>query len=225
MSSWIKLHRSSLNHWLYTEKRPLTKREAWENILLCVNWEPGKSLIRGVIYECNRGESLFSLDTWAKNFNWSIQQVRSFFKLLEKDGMIKIEGLQYTTKVTICNYETYQGNDEINNKRKTNEQHTDNKPITSIKEEEEYKEKIYTPQIQKFNLWLSVNAKNVLKMQEQISDEQLTTLKSKYDIGKIQEYLLRMHNWKDLTKKNTSVYLTILNWIRKDEKKERENKI
>ncbi|NCC88495.1 MAG: hypothetical protein EOM05_11650, partial [Clostridia bacterium] len=134
MDGWIKLHRSSLNHWLYAEIRPLTKREAWETILLSVNYDYTRTLIRGKLYECAPGQSLLSLENWAKKFVWSVQQVRTFFKLLENDQMITTEGMQYTTRLTVCNWAIYQGyaTDEQQTK-----QQTDNRPITTTKEREE----------------------------------------------------------------------------------------
>lgn len=144
MAGWIKLHRSCLSHWLYTEHRPLTKREAWETILLTVNYEKNTSLIKGQIYECLAGQSILSLDGWSKRFGWSIQQVRTFFKLLEKDEMIKIEGLQYTTRLTVCKWANYQevatDGQQTANTPLTNQQQTANTPLTTIKEEEESKE-------------------------------------------------------------------------------------
>lgn len=144
MEGWIKLHRKILDHWLYTEHRPLTRREAWETILMTVNYEPNKMLIKGKVYECDSGQSLLSLDSWSKKFNWSIQQVRTFFKLLEIDGMITTEGLQYTTRLTVCNWELYQqeATDEKHtaNRPLTDRQQTANRPLTTIKEREEYKE-------------------------------------------------------------------------------------
>jgi len=152
MEGWIKLHRSCRDHWLYTEYRPLTRREAWENILLSVNYEPKKTLIKGKVYECGVGQSLLSLESWAKEFVWSVQQVRTFFKLLEADGMIKTEGLQYTTRLTICNWDTYQGvvtsQKQADNKPLTDGQQTANRPLTTTKEgkereeSKEYKEEI-----------------------------------------------------------------------------------
>ena len=97
-----------MDHWLYKEHRPMTRREAWETMLLLVNYEPSKMMINGTLYECDRGQSLLSIGSWADKFLWSIKQVRTFFKLLEKDGMIAVEGLRHTTRLTICNYGLYQ---------------------------------------------------------------------------------------------------------------------
>jgi hypothetical protein len=142
MDGWIKYHRSFIDHWLYKTKLPKTRREAWEDMLLIVNFDPKKVLIRGILYDCLRGQSLLSLDSWAKEFNWSIQQVRTFFSLLENDKMITTEGLQYSTRLTICNYDYYQGSstdeqqtkEENNNKPITSQQQAANKPLTTTKE-------------------------------------------------------------------------------------------
>lgn len=139
MSGWIKIHRSFLDHWLCTEYRPLTRREAWETILFTVNFEPSKSLIKGQLYDCDRGQSLLSIQSWAEKFVWSIQQVRTFFKLLENDNMITLEGLQYTTRLTVCNYDIYQDKQQTANEPLTNRQQTANEPLTTIKEREELK--------------------------------------------------------------------------------------
>jgi len=59
---------------------------------------------------------------------------------------------------------------------------------------------------------------NVLSLQKQVTYKQFQTIeaykmKHKFSVSK---YLVRMENWKDLKKKNTSVQATLLNWIRKD---------
>lgn len=139
MSGWIKLHRSIRSHWINEVNRPRTYREAWEDILLSVNWEPKKVLVRGDLIDCQPGQSLNSLQTWAKEFNWTIAKVRHFFKLLEKDGIVTLEGLQYTTRLTICKWEDYQA--EATDEKHAKQQ-TERKPKTSTKEDKEYKERI-----------------------------------------------------------------------------------
>jgi hypothetical protein len=137
---WIKIHRKTLDHWLYNEYRPLTKREAWENMLLWANYANSSSLIKGQLIECKRGQLLYSLETYAQKFVWSVGQVRNFFELLKKDGMIKVEGLKYTTRLTICNYETYQDIQQTDNKLTTNSEQTDNK-LTTFSQQQEKKDK------------------------------------------------------------------------------------
>ena len=60
------------------------------------------------LYDCKRGQSIQSLKTWGYNWNVSKDTVRNFFKLLEKDRMIILENLKKTTRLTVCNYDSYQ---------------------------------------------------------------------------------------------------------------------
>ena len=144
MEGWIKLHRKSLSHWLYNESRPHTRREAWEDMLLLCNHDDEKVLIQGEIIDCKRGQSVMSLKSWAKQFKWTIQKVRTFFILLENDSMIVSEGLRKSTRITICNYEIYQNNQHADNKEITRKQQGDNKEITTNKNEKNEKNNIYT---------------------------------------------------------------------------------
>lgn len=139
MNGYIKYHRSITKHWIYEPKRPKTYREAWEDILITVNWEPKRILIKGQLIHCDRGQSLNSLQSWAKLFNWTIGAVRHFFKILERDQMITTEGLQYTTRLTVCNWDIYQI--EATDEEQT-ESTTKNKPNATTKEDKEYKEEM-----------------------------------------------------------------------------------
>lgn len=234
MPGWIKLHRDIQDHWINEPKRPRTKREAWEDMLMKVNFEEGKFLVRGVIYECKIGQSLQSLETWAKQFNWTIQQVRTFFKLLENDKMITTEGLQYTTRLTICNYEKYQQsvtdeqqtNQQTNNKPLTSQQQAANRPLTTIKEErrrikndKEEKECKEYPEIfsnffnkDHFNFWYDNN----------INTEYKEFLCRSAEI-KLTELEILLPKWKDVVI-NTKLYELngldaknyCLNWIKKN---------
>lgn len=142
-SGWIKLHRKSFDNFLYKENRPLSKREAWEDILLRVNYVDGDSLMGNEKIICKRGQSTMSLDTWGKIFNWDKSKVKRFFDLLQNNSMIVVENLHKTTRVTVCKYEDYQGDrngTETHLKRKRNASETEVKPIEEGKEEEELKE-------------------------------------------------------------------------------------
>lgn len=104
---WVSVHRSIVSHWIFSNAEYF---RAWINMLIAVNYEDKKTLINGELIECKRGQSVMSMDSWVKEFkhDWTIKKVRHFFSLLEKDNMIKKEGLKYTTKITIINYEKYQ---------------------------------------------------------------------------------------------------------------------
>ncbi|MEY2868251.1 MAG: hypothetical protein RIR01_675 [Bacteroidota bacterium] len=140
MSGWIKIHRSITNHWLYSEKRVYSKLEAWYDMLIAVNYSDSKTLIKGKLYEVKRGQSIMSLDSWAKRWNWDKSKVRRFLNTLQNDNMIELKSDTITTRLTICNYESYQGErnaDETPVKRKRNSDETQTTPIEERKENKE----------------------------------------------------------------------------------------
>jgi hypothetical protein len=158
MSGWIKIHRSITDHWLYTEKRKFSKFEAWNDILLTVNFAPGKIIIKGKIILINRGESVLSLESWGKRWNWDKSSVKRFFDLLKKDNMIELKNEMVTTRLTICKYEDYQSNEnasETQTKQKRNAGETQVKPIKEEEEQKEEKELSFDERVSKFLLWFN----------------------------------------------------------------------
>jgi uncharacterized phage protein (TIGR02220 family) len=138
MSGWIKINRDLSNHWIWQNSDYL---KWWLDMLIEVNHTPSKVNIKNIIYECNRGEKLYSLDTWAKRWNTNKSKVRRFFELLQDEGMIVVKSETQTTRVTICNYDSYQSNDdgvETQMKRKRNANETHLTPIQERKERKEY---------------------------------------------------------------------------------------
>jgi hypothetical protein len=137
MSGWIKIHRSITDHWLYSEKRVFSKLEAWYDLLLNVNYIDSKTMIKGKLYEVKRGQSIMSLESWGKRWNWDKSKVRRFLNLLQNDSMIELVSDNITTQLTICNYDSYQAErnadeTQVKHKRNTNEIQT--KPIKESKE-------------------------------------------------------------------------------------------
>lgn len=138
MSGWIKIHRSITNHWLYTEKRVFSRFEAWNDILLTVNYTDAKTIIKGSLYEVKRGQSILSLESWSKRWNWDKSKVRRFLNTLQLDNMVVIKSDTVTTQLTVCNYDSYQGErnaDEPQMKHERNEDETQVKPIEERKKE------------------------------------------------------------------------------------------
>lgn len=161
MSGWIKIHRSILNHWLYTEKRKFSKFEAWQDLLLNVNFSDAKTIIKGKLYDVKRGQSILSLDSWSKRWNWDKSSVRRFFNLLEKDNMIIVKSDNITTHLTICKYEDYQQKENANETQTTRRRNANEIQTTPIKEEEEYKEEKEEKNIYSFDeFWDLYDKKN-----------------------------------------------------------------
>lgn len=110
---WIKLYRSINKHWIWQDK-PFTKGQAWIDMILECNHSDHKVNIGNELIRCNRGESLYSLDTWAKRWGWHKSRVRRFLELLKKDSMIDLKSEHNTTHLIILNYNTYQGSRNTN---------------------------------------------------------------------------------------------------------------
>ncbi len=110
---WISLHRSIQDHWLFGDAEKL---RAWLIILMEVNHSSKKSLIKGKLLTCNRGESLLSHESWVQKFGkgWNRNKVIRLFKLLESDQMITTKNEQVTTHLKVNNYGQYQDLDKSN---------------------------------------------------------------------------------------------------------------
>jgi hypothetical protein len=136
MEGWIKIHRQIREHWVWNDSLYL---KAWLGILLTVNHEDKKILIQGELIECKRGQSLLSLSGWVKCFGkkWTMQRVRTFFELLKSDQMIETEGLRKTTRLTVCNYDNYQFEQQAKNKQRTSKEQAKNNEITTNKNDKE----------------------------------------------------------------------------------------
>ena len=95
------------------------------------------------------------------------------------------------------------------------------------KEKEEVKEKvninivsgetkIKNEAFEKFNNWLDTETTFVRKIKKQITEEQFMKLKKTYNSTQIMNTILNLENYKDATKRYTSVYLTVSNWLKRD---------
>lgn len=94
-----------------------------------VNYKDNKVCIDGELFNCPRGTKFFSISTWCNLFGkgWSRQRTRTFLRLLESDQKINLQGLRKTTKLSVCNYNTYQNSQPTDNPQ-TNQQPTNSQP-------------------------------------------------------------------------------------------------
>ena len=65
-----------------------------------------------------------------------------------------------------------------------------------------------------FENWIITDASNVAKMKEPFSIDQYLKIKENFTTKQIKDYVLKMHNYALLLKKNISAYLTFLNWTK-----------
>ena len=204
INGWIKIHRKMMEHWIYQNSHYF---HWWTDLLMNANFEDKKILIKGNLYDCKRGQSLYSLDTWAKRWKVDKSKVRRFLQLLQNDGMIVIENVSVSTRITICKYECYQDErnaDETEVKRKRNADETQMTPTKELKKDKNEKNE---KNIYRKILHLEITRAEVDKL---IADG--------YTIDQIDDILDRAENWKGIANKR-SLYLTAKNWLSADIKK------
>lgn len=238
MEGWIKLHRQIKDHWIWKSQN---RFQWWIDVLLSVNHADSKVLIKGQLIECKRGQSVKSLETWAKDWNVTKKTVKDFFTLLQKDSMLVYEGLQITTRITVCNYDTYQievNAEKQKSKRKVNGAETLTTPKQEGKEgkEEDYafnfyvqetgKAKTFTDQMSKdyVNLCNHICLKNkdgswrlpqVLKMKNQLLLDDFSKLYAKSG-NNLELIISKIDSLQTNVKyhgKYTDIFLTINKWL------------
>lgn len=121
---WIKLDRAILDHWIWQDEKYFRR---WMSILLLVNHTEKKFPVGNELFVCGQGESFRSIHEWSRVFGCSKPTVLKFFKLLEKEDMIRTKilgnGNRRKHLLTVVNWDKYQ-NSETGN-------HTERKLETS----------------------------------------------------------------------------------------------
>ena len=102
---YIKLHRSLTEWGWYDDPNTLA---LWIHLLLEANWKDGEW--HGV--EVKRGQMITSVAKLSVGANLSTKQTRVCLERLENGGEIIKEGTNKWTKITICKYDIYQGDDD-----------------------------------------------------------------------------------------------------------------
>ena len=208
MSSWIKLFRDINKHWIWQNSDYL---KWWLDILLEVNHAPAKVVIKNKIYDCNRGEKLYSLDTWAHRWGTNKSKARRFLQLLQNDNMIVLKSETQTTRLIVCKYDTYQdmrNADETQMKRKRNADETHLTPIEEEKERKEEKEEINNINFDKLLSFInSKTGRNFKIINESTKKKYYARLKEGYTKDDILNAIINAVN-SDYHKENGFKYLT-----------------
>jgi uncharacterized phage protein (TIGR02220 family) len=102
---FILVHRAVKDNWVWMDPEFF---RAWIWLLMLANFDDNESILSGSIIEVKRGELITSLFTIVRETGLSMKRARNFLKNLEKGHMIVTEKGNKWTKITICNYDTYQ---------------------------------------------------------------------------------------------------------------------
>lgn len=237
-TGYIKIFRALKTHWIWSDDKKL---KWWLDILLSVNYSDQKVLIKGQLIECKRGQSIQSLETWAKSWRTTKKTVQTFFRLLEKDAMLTVENVKITTRITVCNFEGYNGlvnaddhAQETQSKRrlppnnKDNKDNKDNNPKGLLVENEFSPEQ--NKQFEHFTKWIATHTPEVNKLPRKITLKEFLTLTGKVknssgtflsiSVQEIKEILEKIENNRKYLKTYRSPYLCILHWTKNNRTKQ-----
>ena len=116
---WISLNRQIQEHWVWQGK--FSKGQAWVDLLLLANHEDTKTICKGEIVVCKRGDVNRSIKYLAERWGWSRKTAKNFLTLLEKDNMVTTKVTTNRTTITLVNWEKYQVDKPKRNTKGNNE--------------------------------------------------------------------------------------------------------
>lgn len=153
-----------------------------------------------------RGQFISSVGNIANSTGFSIQNVRTAIKSLKSTNELTSKSTNKYTVFTVLNYDLYQGANKQTNKQLTNKQQTTNKQLTTNNNDNNEKN--------------VNNDKNIYAENVKMTQDEYDKLVEQYGLAKTDDWIDRVNLYKGSTgKKYKSDYMTILSWIRKDEKK------
>lgn len=147
MEGWFKIHRQIYDSWVFTDPLAL---KLWIWLLGKARIDDGFVYVPvgggGTTITLKRGELLFGRFKAEETLCINGSKIYRTLQRMSDDGMITIDANSHYSIITICNYDTYQGDDDtertadeqhVNNKRTTSEQHLN----TIKKDKKEKKDK------------------------------------------------------------------------------------
>jgi hypothetical protein len=127
MNGWIRTYRK-LKEWQWYKKRDMV--HLFIHLLLSANHKDGKWMDQ----EVKRGQLITGRKQLRKETGISEQSIRTLLNKLISTSEITIKSTNKYSIITICNYDSYQGNDfddNQQNNQQPNQQLTNNQPTTN----------------------------------------------------------------------------------------------
>ena len=121
---WIKLHRSLLEHFVWTDK-PFNMGAAWVDLVLMANYDENKVSINGNVVRVERGQIFTSYRFLAERWGWSLGRVKRYIDMLESDEMMTVERSKNGTRLTLVNYSVFQDTQNTNGTPTEHRRNTD----------------------------------------------------------------------------------------------------
>jgi len=120
IKGFIKLHRelSDKDFWL---AEPMTRGQAWVDLLMRVSYAPTHVIIRGVRIDLDPGQVAFSERHYEKRWKLSRGKIRRILDRWAMDERIEVDRTNVVTVVTVLNWDDFQ----INTKNGTTDRTTE----------------------------------------------------------------------------------------------------
>lgn len=105
MSGWIRLQRSILDHWVFSEADAL---KLWLYLLTSANYEDKSRMFNGRLIEIKRGQLIYGRHAVSQRLGITEAKLRRYLKQFIKDEMISQQITNKYSVITITCYEKYQ---------------------------------------------------------------------------------------------------------------------
>ena len=197
MKGYIKLHRRILDWEWYKDSNT---KNIFIHLLLNACYDDCRFMGQSV----SKGEYITSLSRISRDLNIPVRQVRTSIKRLVQTGEIDTQTTNKYTKVTICNYESYQVEERKTRAKKTSKRQTNDTPKTSINKniiKKENKNNIFYKQCLSDLSWAEV-----VCMQNQLTKNALDKL-----LGVFHNHLIMTDEVKSTIKDFKSHFV---NWLK-----------
>lgn len=129
---WVSIWRNIQDHELWKDK-PFAEGQAWIDLIMMANHEDGECRFRNETIHVKRGSFVCSELKLMKQWGWSKEKLRRFFRYLEQEGMISKKAVQRRhTVVSILNYDLFQRADQFSDQEQTKNEtnyQTNEKPM------------------------------------------------------------------------------------------------
>ncbi len=207
---------------------PFTKWQAWCDLLLMAYYAPTDIFVRGVRIRAERGCVYMSAEKLAERWQWSRGKVNRFILYLISDGRIVQQKSNVINCISILNYDRYQQSgttddtadsttdsttddttlyiNKNNKKKKKNNMHS-NECITRARRSDD---------LARFDEWLKNHCPYIFEHLQPLTDKELQKLKDNYTAQEVADMCTQIENRKDLRKNYTSLYRTLLNWLKRE---------
>lgn len=106
---YILIPKQLLEVLLKNSASPMSEPDAWLTLLILVNYKETTCRIKGNVYVCKRGESLYSVETWATHFRWTRSRTRTYFAKLQQQHLIRLIPHPHTTHLAVNDYDLWTG--------------------------------------------------------------------------------------------------------------------